>query len=541
MKIKNLYIREFRAFKDTLYPLGQRITVIAGHNATGKSTILAVLGHCGELKKYRPLIKRNFRADLGDIIKFSREHDVNISEATTVCFYEQGKGVSKDYPEEISFRTRWDEDPIRYRFIPKKTKKRNSYAKATWPTLYLGLSRLYPIGESAIVSEGKIDKSLTQEDLMGLYSDYLHILSLEGAPAHVPSGIGNVRLSEGINKNAFGMITPVYDHWANSAGQDNLSQILLGVLSFKKLKETLQDDWEGGLLLIDELDATLHPSAQIRLVEHLDRNAKDLGIQIVFTTHSLTLLERVSDKVHSNTDDQPNEWELIYLTTANGSLQYLPNPQYETIYYDMQNILGESALFRKVPIYFEDDEARFFFKKLVHDYLSRVKIVETSLGCDQLLKLASEDFSYFSSALLVLDGDVENQKITELSRIVCAEVRNIIKLPTDKSPEELIWAYLDEMDKNHPFLIGGQGVGRSKRNIHDCGPYSNKYAHKTKVREKFKDWFRDNRSLIDDLFDFWIKDNPEAVDAFREEYIRAYNFVAVKMHLPKLKYRSYYN
>ena len=45
--------------------------------------------------------------------------------------------------------------------------------------------------------------------------------------------------------------------------------------------------------LIDELDATMHPAAQIRLLNVLYEEAKLLNLQIVFTTHSLSLNKRI--------------------------------------------------------------------------------------------------------------------------------------------------------------------------------------------------------------------------------------------------------
>ena len=47
-------------------------------------------------------------------------------------------------------------------------------------------------------------------------------------------------------------------------------QIMYLLLSFIKLKteyDNIGEPWPGGILLIDELDATLHPAAQIRLID----------------------------------------------------------------------------------------------------------------------------------------------------------------------------------------------------------------------------------------------------------------------------------
>jgi len=67
----------------------------------------------------------------------------------------------------------------------------------------------------------------------------------------------------------------------NSSGQDNLGQILLAILSFRKLKEEQGEQWQGGILLIDEIDATLHPAAQSKLIKLFIQEAKENKLQIL--------------------------------------------------------------------------------------------------------------------------------------------------------------------------------------------------------------------------------------------------------------------
>ncbi len=50
---KLLKLNDFRQFKDMDISLGKRLTVLAGRNSTGKSTILGILANSGELKKER--------------------------------------------------------------------------------------------------------------------------------------------------------------------------------------------------------------------------------------------------------------------------------------------------------------------------------------------------------------------------------------------------------------------------------------------------------------------------------------------------------
>ena len=56
--------------------------------------------------------------------------------------------------------------------------------------------------------------------------------------------------------------------------------ILLAILSFKRLK-TSTSNWSGGVLLIDEIDATLHPAAQKRLIDLLSKEAKKQDFKLL--------------------------------------------------------------------------------------------------------------------------------------------------------------------------------------------------------------------------------------------------------------------
>ncbi|MEK4479976.1 AAA family ATPase [Paenibacillus sp. FSL R5-0876] len=56
-----------------------------------------------------------------------------------------------------------------------------------------------------------------------------------------------------------------------------------------------QDDFTGlKIALIEEIEAHIHPQAQLRLIDFLQKEAKALGIQLLLTTHSTVLASKVS-------------------------------------------------------------------------------------------------------------------------------------------------------------------------------------------------------------------------------------------------------
>lgn len=101
------------------------------------------------------------------------------------------------------------------------------------PVLYLGLSRLFPIGEA---NEDKITtnkiKFIDDEQKKWFIEQYAKILSLYDTVTDV----SNYSIGETDKKKGVGIETDKYDYLTNSSGQDNLGQILMSILSFKRLK-----------------------------------------------------------------------------------------------------------------------------------------------------------------------------------------------------------------------------------------------------------------------------------------------------------------
>jgi len=99
----------------------------------------------------------------------------------------------------------------------------------------------------------------------------------------------------------------------------------------------------------------------------------------------------------------------------------------------MVNPIGQNS--NKVKVYTEDNEARWFIKHLVPDYLIYVELLESFIGCDQLIGLYCADLSYFGNTLIVFDGDVDEKQLKRVSDVTRKNIGNIIKLPGNKPPE----------------------------------------------------------------------------------------------------------
>lgn len=72
---KLLSLKKFRQFNNMGILLGKSVTVVAGRNSTGKSTILGLLANSGELKKKdgTTYTGGQFRAEFGEIFHGSKK------------------------------------------------------------------------------------------------------------------------------------------------------------------------------------------------------------------------------------------------------------------------------------------------------------------------------------------------------------------------------------------------------------------------------------------------------------------------------------
>ena len=532
-----LSIHEFRLFDEQEILLGKYITVLAGRNSTGKSTILGMLGNSSEIKKKTGATYdgNRFRAEFSEIFKGSKQFDHTASNRFEISI------IDKSGNEQVCrFRTSWqrysseETAAERFRIIPKRITSdgKETEAKLEYPVLYLGLSRLFPIGESAddSISNQQL-RFVNDEHKKWFIDNYSDILSLQDSV----SIVSNYSLRETDKKKGVGITTNKYDYLTNSSGQDNLGQILLGILSFRNLHEKMDAKWDGGLLLIDEIDATLHPAAQNRLLDLLYKSAKEYGFQVVFTTHSLSLLKYICSKTDHNSE-QINNYELYYFTTANRKLSIGRNVAYMAIENDLmiQSIVQNN---RRIKIYTEDSEARWFLAHLIPNNASCSDLLDTKVACTSIISMYIADPGYFGNVMVVLDGDVEDRVIEQIPSPIRNHNNNILRLPGTKRPESVIYEYLMSLGNDHAIWqqVGNTSSGFSWQYFNDHGPDSKDYDGKD--RDRYKKWFNEHILFFESyhIIQHWIHDNPAEYKKFLNEFISSYNTLASRMMMPKIE------
>lgn len=526
--IHSIEINDFRGLEGVKIILGKHITVLAGRNGIGKSTILALLGNTCEIKgkQGKTLFNTQFRTEFSEIFKGSELFDKSGSNKCRINFCDNNNfdKITESKVCRISWQTdKKKKNGKRFRIIPETRGANKNSRKKEWPSLYLGLSRLYPIGEvkDEKIKINKLTK-LEESDKDYFVNNYKKILNLAFENDEVC--LDMIEIGDTARKKGIGVNTSEYSSISNSAGQDNIGQIIMSIMSFKKLKEK-NTNYSGGILLIDEIDATLHPIAQNKLIDYLYKSSKELDLQIVVTTHSISLLKYITEKINYNENSMNNNYEAYYFTKNNGPLIVNRNPEYSIIENDLT--LSKPGISNVVSVYSEDDEARWFFEKLIKKYSLKLRIVKVKLSCDALLQLNKNDPVYFSNIIIVLDGDVPNEYISNQ--------KNIIKLPGNVRPEKIIYDFLINLSYESDLWKKGRSCGFAKENIIENGPESNKYDGKE--RDKYKKWFNENLEIIEGLgvFEYWSEENRGIHDEFEEKFKNVYNEIALRKSYPKIE------
>lgn len=529
MIILKAEIKKFRGFENVELELGSQLTIIAGQNGTQKTTILGMLTQpftisdpANPMRTEKPLTGGSFKSSFSDKFKLSSKFDIAKSHEWTLHL------ADGSAPFTVESIARGKGNEIRF------WKKGNRSAGSGYiqlPVIFLSLQRLLPIGEDNKLKESK-SLSLTKDEVAFFQQWHKKILiSLDA--------IENTNFLESPNKKTVGINTKNYDWRQNSAGQDNIGKILLAIISFKRLKEKYQKDYKGGLLAIDELDATIYPGSQQFLFNALRTFAAKFNIQIIFTTHSLSLLETACElqeqnKIHKNTR---NQVRVLFLEKSNSNVKILQDIQYNVIKHKL-NVTVETTVKAKILVFSEDKETEIFCKGILKGKSNNLKFFDGKFSCSLLVSLGHQKIPSFVSpfSMVFLDGDVKSD--TSMMRKI-KEMDNFLVLPGKLSPERELARFLFNLDDESPVW----------RKIKPDGTYSKQVCFKDITldeiidqREKAKEWFKKNidhwGSNAYKVVDPWVEANEEEVKEFVNSFSETYNNFANLLGLEKFKYEE---
>lgn len=550
MYINKILIKKFRGFENVNIELNKHITCISGHNGVGKSTILALLSNIGEVKEHRTLTGHVFRGEFEKIIIGNQDYDSvgdvceiefndvidnipNLKNLTFRAAFQTRKAYLAYYKklpskiisnikfinEEQKITLYYDKKKLkrdRYRLLPKKVPGlRDNEKKLNWPTIYLGLSRLYPMGEIEAKLDSKPLETNYGDVIMGKHKEIMSSSDDYRSISITP--LENITQSTSFD-------TETYPHTSNSAGQGNLGQILSAVFSFKNLKDNNRDSYTGGILLIDELDATLHPAAQTKLLKFLLEQSVELNLQIVFTTHSMTLLEYINKNNNENIS-------VKYLTKRIGNLEIVEDPSTAYLKNDLNSLLQPTNIY-KTPVLAEDNVAREYFSKIIdyHNNLkldslidrSKLRFIESNIGWSNVVQLIKYDYTYFKNYIILFDTDLNGNSLkpqlkSQLNGSPYKEDKDYFILPVHSRYKEYcieksIIEYLLSLPQDHVFyrteFCETQPINKSM--IID----SFEAIDDLEDNKKYKHWYNEYKYIIDEVYPFFLEDQKENILRF---------------------------
>ncbi|MFY7665764.1 ATP-dependent nuclease [Flavobacterium sp.] len=483
MKISKVSITTFRHLSNLNFDFGSTLTVIAGGNGTGKTSILGLIGHIFKFgNTSHNLFNGRFETKYSSVFRFSSQHDTGNSYHYKITFTDNSE-------KEAQFRETNENGRIRHR-IDVGGRKRHG-GKILKPVIFLSLKRLIPLAQENERNIRLGMQTLTPELATEYNELYNEIFSANEiiSPVHTISN----------NKNSFSPTTSNFDAHGISAGQDNIGQIILALLSFKQLKQN-DPNYEDGLLLIDELDATLYPAAQKNLLKVMLRIGRELDVQIVFTTHSSDLLNFLSSRTGSQFKHHTN---FVSLTNSLGSVTATQGFRELTILLaDLNHEALREIKPKKINFYFEDYEACCFFKGIVEgvDFGCENSYKNLSISCGTYKTLIDKGFEEFFRSVVVLDGDFK-------SSFSQTQTNNVVFLPGTVRPENIVKDFLASLPEDDAFW--DNTFRYTKRVFLDNinGVADNRDAMKRWFNSQIEFWGVDASSL----FKRWKELNP--VDA----------------------------
>jgi predicted ATPase len=534
--------RPFRKLGGIQIEISERITLIAGRNGVGKSTILALIaGSSGVARsKFKTYLGIEARLNTEEILRlsFTRDYVKSVSDRPYVLLnYKLG---DKSFVKKGNVSG----NEKRLRVVPRNEPKATiiiegvtipESGKVPVPTIYLGMTRVIPTGETNPECLQTSKVSMEPEDLR-IYQEFSEAVIHSGAVLQD----GNViaQSISGTKKNSLYPNYTGHDATTVSLGQDSLSAIATSLASFSKLRREMGSEYRGGLLVIDELDAGFHPRAQTKLVDQLKSKARELQIQVIATTHSLTMLQHAHKDIFNDRRMGVPPDQIVYLKGGN-PIELLDVTDFSAVHADMHMQLLRVTPDKKiVKVYVEDDEASLFLlailtaarKKFIKDATGyRLDVVPVHVGCSNLVGLIKAD-DHFKSVVIAVDADASGVK--------GSNALNVVRLPVDplnlkkQSPEVILREMCQKMVEDRTAYPATKKMIRSQGGDET---YIQEYILDRKQDEKDADkpiendrdvakaWFNNRLEFISGmkLIEGWVADNVDGVQKFMLDLTRA--------------------
>lgn len=532
-QLKKLTFKKFRALNNLEIEFGTNVTVICGKNGTSKSSILGIAAQIFSFEKdyvkdeklqFQTITGSNFKSLPGEHFRFSDQYDIPGSLDVAVELHDGYSNSRATAELELSRRQNIARPVVRKNTSATGSNQSRNF---THPVIFLSLQRLQPIASR--------DYKVCDFDYLNTHKQKFiklnnELLNKTSSTATGTSGSINSAVAHAAN----------YNQDSVSAGEDNAGQIVLALMSFRKLQSEYAD-YKGGLLLIDEADAGLFPAAQTKLLDILERECNELNLQVVMTSHSPTLIERTYDLSRK----YQRKFKTVYLSDTFGPIKAMHDISWPDIYSDLHTATAPTSSeisLPKINVYFEDKEGFDFFNTILFRQPSKRFVnsfSDVSLGCSNYIQLVRKGVPEFSNkSIIVLDADVEGT----------TSLGSIILLPGTLPPDQLIFEFLYHLPPEDGIWINSikftrpvftrcasiiistlsvEGDQIDLKSLIEIYRKSNTSEQKSKLREIFKDFYKtiDFQRFLElkgpnNPWKRWIHDNQPACEAFRKLFAK---------------------
>lgn len=435
------------------------VVVIAGENGAGKSTILkASAAAYGEDPSAASSLAQTYSPD--DFFPTTPWETVSGAQLT----YQVKQGINSHHYQVRKPTSRW-------RGMPERPKR---------PIFFLDISRTQPI--DTLIGYGRIAMAkMADENYSAAINDaYLGFLSrvLDRTYASgeiVQSNNKQVGILESGGRR--------YSNFHQGAGEDATADLVA----------LLQHAPRNSLVIIDEVEASLHPRAQRRLMTELIQLAGDNRLQIIVSTHSQYILEQL-----------PSEARLVLTTDRDGVKEVIYGATTE-----LALSLMDDEAHPELIMYCEDEEAEYIIQRFIAytdpDSLARIKVVVAGPASSvKTLGLMSHEERLSDPVMGVLDGDQPASP-------------GCVVIPGGAPPERAVYGSLTE----EGWRIVAERLGVREGDLADGWEHAQRIPEKhhvwtARIVEKLPAHIRKSR-VWEAACDVWIADMLD--EQVRKEFV----------------------
>ena len=422
--LSEIYLDGIRGLNDLRVPFDYPVSVIAGGNATGKSTVLFAAACAYKvpgagIKDFVPsTLFPDYRPKLGDRqdmrSPITMEFNYQTENGIRSMRWRRGKGWNRSF-----FGRQNASQPER----PVYLRTLSNLSNPSEVRGVLSMSRLKSEPEETPLTPSQIE--FAQQMLPFRYSEVVNLSS------------GSKNLLFAAQESG-----ATYSELHMAAGERAILRLS---------KEIAQLD--GALVLIDEVEAGLHPWVQQLLMLHLQQLALRNDLQIIVTSHSPVVLDAV-----------PTQGR-IFLDRDEASGKVTVRPPYRDV---IQNALYGRAN-EMIKMLCEDEIAEGILEGVLDFLLPTEGMNRESIrigrdtGASQFPMHAEtlRKFGQIQDTVFILDGD---QRDGEIERKIQDAARSsvlVVFLPGNEAPESWMWDRLKYISDAEISQLGNTRAGLS--------------------------------------------------------------------------------